>query len=899
MSVVIGDSEGLINDVGHVQKELEKFDVKRAVDANEIYELLETHSFRSDRVQFVTTRLLLTLGIQNNSDEDVISISDDSVDYLDELLSASSPECSVINDSVLLSVPDSYSAAMSAASTSHTKVMTVCKVNDPTSSLLQNQTQNGSEVHKVEPTTVAADASESDNCLVLNTFVERHNSEPNNGNAVSASPYQNDDLICDVNNNDPNNNTEYEVSVQIEDKQEKHLLPPRETDDSEMEFEDQDDICSKLLEEARLIHRIVPRQNLEQIYSYLEANLYHKNRLQIVMQEFLRMELTPELCHSAMNNDGSVVRKSQVKCLRSNNVLETQIVSEPQPSTSYVRNTETVNKSAGKTNICHGPQPSTSGTSTLKRKALNSNTVSGPRHFTSNKAKMNSKGITVRKKSGMKLEQGDSSKSLLPSTSGTSTLKRKALNSNTVSGPCHFTSNKAKMNSKGITVRKKSGMKLEQGDSSKSLPPDGKSSSKDGTTSQSSDYTMPTAKSDIGTIIFATDTNQPNIWEVSSTSASSTSAGQNSGITDNVGEVGITSTTNLNNQTNADAKNERVLEVGTFESSRFGLDDVCVSKLGTSQVGVHATVETLKPSSSSASLELINTASTQKSNKRKAESEEFSSSKVTKIGEISLSAHGDVAAVEIMLTRNQLKYKSVLMEMFPDADPQYVKQLCLTIETEESFDNMVTSLLENNYPRRVASKEVPVELVCGPSTSSMPDKEKVETEYETLVAILPNADPKYLQEALEKFGNDENAMKTFVTEALERKDYPTREDYRKRQEALALKNKYTEEFSVESFLDVIPDPFKYFLEEKKSDKMSAEHAMAYLRERYRKIRHEDIKRAFGHNNYNLTLTCQELDGFTGCLRKIKRSEWEFRIPPEVNIPFLQEVSSSLTLCMSL
>jgi hypothetical protein len=841
MSVVIGDSEGLISDVGHVQKELEKFDVKRAVDANEIYELLETHSFRSDRVQFVTTRLLLTLGIQNNSDEDVISISDDSVDYLDELLSASSPECSVINDSVLLSVPDSYSAAISAASTSHAKVMAVCKVNDPTSSPLQNQTQNCSEVHEVEPTTVAADASESDNCLVLNTFVERHNSEPNNGNAVSASPYQNDDLICDVNNNDPNNNTEYEVSVQIEDKQEKHLLPPRETDDSEMEFEDQDDICSKLLEEARLIHRIVPRQNLEQIYSYLEANLYHKNRLQIVMQEFLRMELTPELCHSAMNNDGSVVRKSQVKCLRSNNVLETQIVSEPQPSTSYVRNTETVNKNAGKTNICHGPQPSTSGTSTLKRKALNSNTVSEP---------------------------------------------------------CHFTSNKAKMNTKGITVKKKSGLKLEQGDSSKSLPPDGKSSSKDGTTSQRSDHTMPAAKSDIGTIIFATDTNQPNIWEVSSTSASSTSVGQNSSITDNAGEVGITSTTNLNNQTNADAKNERVLEVGTFESSMFGLDDVCVAKLGTSQVGVHATVETLKPSSS-ASLELINTASTQKSNKRKAESEEFSSSKVTKIGEISLSARSDVAAVEIMLTRNQLKYKSVLMEMFPDADPQYVKQLCLTIETEESFDNMVTSLLENNYPRRLASKEVPVEPVCGPSTSSMPDKEKVETEYETLVAILPNADPKYLQEALEKFGNDENAMKTFVTEALERKDYPTREDDRKRQEALALKNKYTEEFSVESFLDVIPDPFKYFLEEKKNDKMSAQHAMAYLRGRYRKIRHEDMKRAFGHNNYNLTLTCQELDGFAGCLLKNKRSENEFRILPEVNIPFLQEVSSSLTLCMSL
>jgi len=90
--------------------------------------------------------------------------------------------------------------------------------------------------------------------------------------------------------------------------------PPREVDESGEEFEDQEDLRCKLLQEAELIHHIVPRQNLGQIYAYLEANVYHKNRVQIVMQEFLRM-------------DTDTIKK---------NDCETNIHPEPQPSTSKI-----------------------------------------------------------------------------------------------------------------------------------------------------------------------------------------------------------------------------------------------------------------------------------------------------------------------------------------------------------------------------------------------------------------------------------------------------------------------------------------------------------------------------------------------------------------------------------
>jgi hypothetical protein len=846
MFSVINDAEALFSDVGHVQEELEKFDVTRAVDANKIYELLETHSFRSDRVQFVTTHLLVTLGLQNDFvDEDVISISDGSVDdYVEDPLCMTSPECS--GSSLDLSDPDLCSAVGSSASTGYAETLTASEVN-LSSSKSQNQTKRGSEMHEI-----AEDALKTGSNVVLNTFVETHNSEHNSENnsrhVVSPPTYRNDDVICDVNNNDPNNNTEYQVPAQAEDKQEEHDLPARETGDTGMEFEDQDDVCCKLLEEARHIHHILPAQNLEQIYSYLEANVDHKNRVQIVMEEFLKMELEPELCHSAISDNGSIGKKSDIPYHHSKSDVETQVLSKPQPSTTSVRKIKTVKKDAVETFIHSESQPSTSGTCTVKRKALKSDGVSEP---------------------------------------------------------CFSASKRAKANVKGSAFKKKNGIKVKQGKFSEPLPPDGKSYSKEDTTSQVCEEIMPSADSKIKTVAFTANTEQSDILEVSSTSICSASTEQNSSVTDNLDKVNISTTSNLNKQTFADLNSdgECVVEIHNSELVRLGMDDDdndCVMKPGTSQAGVHVTVETLIPSSPEI-MELFRNTSTGKNDKRKSEPDEYSSGKKTKVGHFrqSRSLSQSEVTTEIMLTQNQLKYESMLTEMFPDADPRYIRQQCQSLETEESVHDMVVHLLEyDNYPRCQTPEVVPVEPWAGPSTSALPDKKEIEMEYETLVAILPNADPMYLQETFEKIGSDENAMKTFVSNALETKDYPTREDFHKRQESLALQKKYTDQFSIEDFLEIIPDPFKYFMEEKKPDRMCTQHAMAYLKGRYRRILQEDLKKSFCRNLFNLTLTCQKLDNFKGQLRKERRSERECRIPAEVNIPFLQEVSSCLTFCMS-
>ena len=111
--------------------------------------------------------------------------------------------------------------------------------------------------------------------------------------------------------------------------------------------------------------------------------------------------------------------------------------------------------------------------------------------------------------------------------------------------------------------------------------------------------------------------------------------------------------------------------------------------------------------------------------------------------------------------------------------------------------------------------------------------------------------------------------------------------------ALAHQKKYTENFSIEGFLEIIPDPFKNFLEERKN-KLETKHAISYLKRRCRRIQVKDMRNTLVHNNRNLTLTCQSLDSFKGVLLKRRRSDYECSIPAGVNVPFLQEVSRSLT-----
>ena len=89
-------------------------------------------------------------------------------------------------------------------------------------------------------------------------------------------------------------------------------------------------------------------------------------------------------------------------------------------------------------------------------------------------------------------------------------------------------------------------------------------------------------------------------------------------------------------------------------------------------------------------------------------------------------------------------------------------------------------------------------------------------QFETFVQILPDADPSYLEEKAHSLLGMEEEIRLFVADALEKREYPSKKDWLWRQEQLALQKKYTEEFSVKNFLEIIPDPFSFFPDPKRS-----------------------------------------------------------------------------------
>jgi hypothetical protein len=173
-------------------------------------------------------------------------------------------------------------------------------------------------------------------------------------------------------------------------------------------------------------------------------------------------------------------------------------------------------------------------------------------------------------------------------------------------------------------------------------------------------------------------------------------------------------------------------------------------------------------------------------------------------------------------------------------------------------------------------------------------------KFETLLSVLPDADPDYLRATFNRIGNDEESIKVFLLESLENKDYPTREAFLKRQEMATLRRKYKEEFSIEDFIEMIPDPWKYFCEESNnsSSELNRKHGMAYLETRYRMIALNNIRMSFQENNYNLTLTCKKLDGWTGPFSP-PCNTFTCTVPDTEDIPvsFLQEVSGACSFLL--
>ncbi|KAL1490678.1 hypothetical protein ABEB36_013333 [Hypothenemus hampei] len=235
-------------------------------------------------------------------------------------------------------------------------------------------------------------------------------------------------------------------------------------------------------------------------------------------------------------------------------------------------------------------------------------------------------------------------------------------------------------------------------------------------------------------------------------------------------------------------------------------------------------------------------------------------------------------------TDDKLVYK--IMEMFPDASTDYIRNICAGQPNDDiSYNNIIDIILEEGYPKRPPREPTPEITLDGTDQLQM------------LESLLPDADPIFLQQKLDECNRSQEKLATFVNVCMEMRNYPTKKEMLRKRQLSAQQKQYTTEFNVERFLEIFPDPIKTFEDPNRKCNIRTYEDIHYVRyclkNIYKKLYAKDVDKVFDDNmNKNIFLMIKALDELEsmGCKKKICSSYGYQRVTEIQNIPLLQELA---------
>ena len=165
---------------------------------------------------------------------------------------------------------------------------------------------------------------------------------------------------------------------------------------------------------------------------------------------------------------------------------------------------------------------------------------------------------------------------------------------------------------------------------------------------------------------------------------------------------------------------------------------------------------------------------------------------------------------ELPLERRQIYYK--LRSIFPNISPEYVRDILIftppevpeNAGIEEETNGLVEHLILNG------DKHVDLNTIGKYQNYWDLRESSLDSQYDRLIGIFPDADPDYLKDIANRFYNNAQEMNSFIEDNLENKTYPTRDEYVQRKKFQEKYHKYFTDFDVKKFLAEFPDPFTYF-----------------------------------------------------------------------------------------
>ncbi|XP_011646294.1 E3 ubiquitin-protein ligase RNF216-like [Pogonomyrmex barbatus] len=252
--------------------------------------------------------------------------------------------------------------------------------------------------------------------------------------------------------------------------------------------------------------------------------------------------------------------------------------------------------------------------------------------------------------------------------------------------------------------------------------------------------------------------------------------------------------------------------------------------------------------------------------------------------------NGDLKPLHVItLHEKASQIYAKLIPMFPDVKASFIKALCFKgIQPDDLRDEaillelLVDALLNYNKKNLLIKNVEPAATVKNSNeTLKTPD---LNEQYADLLMIFPEADPVYLREIAEQMYKNPEQIKEFVQSKLENPDYPTRAQYLAKKKLTEQQKQYTTDFQVQQFLELFPDPFSYFEDEKRKCQFNP-HAVDFLKHYFSKLKVNTLVNTYSQYVHNLSLTAKALEALNPDL---KTKRYSSKTILTEDIPFLQE-----------
>ncbi|XP_045464143.1 uncharacterized protein LOC123673603 isoform X2 [Harmonia axyridis] len=229
---------------------------------------------------------------------------------------------------------------------------------------------------------------------------------------------------------------------------------------------------------------------------------------------------------------------------------------------------------------------------------------------------------------------------------------------------------------------------------------------------------------------------------------------------------------------------------------------------------------------------------------------------------------------------NNVEWRKLVLFMekiFPDICPIFLWNFCETNNFDWSeVEEIADRLVEGGYELRTGNR-------CDAIFAQLSD-------------MIPDADPDYLREKAELLAKQApDNLQQFILAATETNGYPTRKEYLIRQRNMDGIRKFTRNFSIEGFLEAIPNPVEHFMSSSYKSSLNDDditeadenYALKCLVNLYPYLREKDIVRVFKRKK-NLILVSEILARVP---RHFKKPRELLDIGEECeNIKLLQEIA---------